>query len=131
MTLIQWDESMSVGHDEIDDQHKKLIGLINRAYKAMQKHDEHMMVSLINEMRDYATMHFTTEETLIENYGFPKMTEHKWQHAKFNKTVEDFQKKQFDTMNLSQIFVFLSRWLTTHIMEEDMQYVPYLPKKES
>ncbi len=116
---------------KIDNQHKKLIDLINRAYEAMQKHDEHMMVSLINEMRDYATVHFKTEETLIENNGFPKIAEHKWQHAKFNKTVDDFQKKQFDTMNLSQIFVFLSRWLTTHIMEEDMQYVPYLPKKES
>ncbi len=130
MALMQWDESMSVDVEEIDIQHKKLIQLINEAYEAIQRHDERMMTTLIDKMRDYAKIHFATEEALIKKHGFPDIEAHKFQHAKFNNTVDDFKKNQFEKTNFSQIFIFLSRWLTSHIMEDDMQYVPFMPKEE-
>jgi len=128
---MNWDETMSVGFKKLDDQHKILIDLINDAYAAIQKHDEHKMTELINQMREYANMHFAFEEKLISQYGFPGIENHKFKHAKFNSEVDEFKKKQFEKTNLSQIFVFLSRWLTTHIMDEDKQYASYLPKEES
>jgi len=131
MPLINWDESMTVGVKELDDQHKILIGLINDAYSSIQKHDEHKMTELIDQMRAYANKHFATEEGLLKKHGFPDIENHKFKHAKFNNEVEEFKKKQFEKTNLSQIFVFLSRWLTTHIMEEDKKYVTYMPTEES
>ena len=130
MSLMQWSEAMSVGVDELDGQHQQLIQLINEAYEALQMHDEHRMTGLIDKMRDYAVTHFTTEEKYLEKYGFPELNSHKFQHAKFNETVNDFRQKLHSKTNLSKIFVFLSRWLASHIMEDDMQYVPYMPKKD-
>ena len=128
MALMEWDETLSVGVAELDDQHKTLIGLINEAYEAIQKHDERMGNELIDKMHDYAKVHFATEEGYMRECGFPQREAHKFLHAKFNSEVEKFQKAQDKRANLSQIFVFLSRWLTNHILEEDMQYVPYVQK---
>ena len=130
MALMEWDRSMSVGVEVLDDQHKELIRLINEAYGAIQKHDEHAVGDLIDKMRDYALLHFATEEGMMEKYKVPDFDGHKFQHAKFNQDVEKFKTKQFERTNLSQIFVYLSRWLVTHIMEEDRKYIPYMPKPE-
>ena len=130
MDLMQWNETMSVGVDEIDAQHQQLIRLINEAYEAMQMLDEQRMTNLIDKMQDYAVAHFSTEEEYMKKYGFPELESHKFQHVKFNDTVRDFREKLDSKTNLSKIFVFLSRWLASHIMETDMQYVPYMPKAE-
>jgi len=131
MALMEWDKNMSVGVEVLDEQHRKLIDLINEAYVAIQKHDEPAMADLIDRMRDYALKHFATEERLLKEHGYPELAAHKFQHAKFNSDVDEFKKKLFEKTNLSQIFVFLSRWLTMHIMEEDRKYTPYMPKPQS
>lgn len=131
MALMQWDKTMSVGEDELDDQHQQLIILINEAYESIQRHDEHMMSELIDKMRDYARMHFSYEEELLRQQGYPDLDDHIASHDKFSSDVDEFQKNQFERTNLSQIFVYLSRWLTSHIMEEDMKFSSYLSKEDS
>jgi len=130
MSLMQWDDTMSVGVDEMDEQHKALIAMINEAFEAIQRHDEHMLSALIDKMREYAIMHFHAEEELLEKYGFPELEEHRRLHDAFNDKVDEFQQNLFAKTNLSQIFVFLSRWLTNHIMEEDKKYTQYVPQEE-
>ena len=130
MALMKWDKSLSVGVEELDEQHKKLIEMINEAYEAIQKHDAHLVADLLTKMRDYAQLHFATEEEYLREAHFPELQQHKFYHKKFTTDVDAFQEKQFEKTNLSQIFVYLSRWLTQHIMEEDMKYVKYMPKAE-
>lgn len=131
MALMEWDETMSVGVEELDAQHQQLIILINEAYEATQEHDDDVLTSLITKMQDYAKLHFATEEGYLKKYKFPDVEGHKFHHAKFNTDVATFKKKQFERTNLSQIFIYLSRWLTSHILDEDKQYVPYMPKPEA
>lgn len=130
MPLMQWDETMSVGDADLDSQHQALVDLINDAYEAIQKHDEHQMAALLDQMREYATLHFHFEEELMEDAGFPDLEKHRALHDAFNDKVDTFQQDLFDKTNYSQVFVFLSRWLTTHIMKEDMNYTTYLEKKK-
>jgi len=126
MELIQWEDSMSVGVEELDEQHKQLIRLINEAYAAVQRHDEHRMDLLIAKMSDYARKHFTTEEEHLVRCGYPGIAGHRVQHDKFAADVDEFRKDRFHRTNLSQIFVYLSRWLSTHIMTEDRKYSEFL-----
>jgi hemerythrin len=130
MALMQWNDTMSVDMEELDEQHKQLIALINEAYEAIQRHDEHKMSELINKMRDYAILHFETEERYLEQCDYPDIEAHKALHAKFNEDVDEFKRNLCDRTNLSQIFVFLSRWLTNHIMNEDKQYSSCIAKNE-
>ncbi|MGC8720293.1 MAG: hemerythrin domain-containing protein, partial [Thermodesulforhabdaceae bacterium] len=62
MPLIRWDESLSVGIAEIDDQHKRLVNMINELYDAMlQKKGKAVLSQIIKEMAEYAAVHFATE----------------------------------------------------------------------
>lgn len=131
MPLMQWDETMSVGDPKLDSQHQTLIDLINNAFEAIQRHDEHLLSELIDQMREYAVMHFHFEEDQMERNGYPDLDRHRELHDSFNDQVDKFQQDLFSKTNLSQIFVFLSRWLTTHIMSEDKQYMPFMPKEEA
>jgi hemerythrin len=126
MDLMQWDEGMSVGVEELDDQHKTLIALINQTYEAIQTHDETKLAALVDKMAAYGQEHFATEEKYMRENEFPDLEAHKFQHAKFKTSVEDFRKKLYGRVNLSQIFVFLSRWLAAHIMDDDMKYTAYM-----
>ena len=130
MPLMQWDETMSVGVAELDSQHQTLVDLINEAYEALRKHDEHLLAGLLDQMREYAVMHFHFEEKRMEKAGYPDLEEHRTLHDAFNDKVDSFQQQLYAKTNLSQIFVFLSRWLTNHIMTEDKKYSTYLPHEE-
>lgn len=124
--LMHWDAFMSVGVEELDAQHRTLIDLINEAYEALQRHDEHRMAGLIDKMRDYALLHFASEEHHLEQCGYPDLERHRALHAQFNRTVYRFREELSGETNLAQIFVFLSRWLATHILESDKEYAPCL-----
>jgi len=126
MTLMQWDESMSVGVEELDEQHKKLVGIINSTYEAIQKQDSALIGALLEEMHAYAREHFAMEEAYMEECGYPHLQNHIFQHVKFTEEVRQFQRTQQDHENDSKIFVFLSRWLTAHIMDEDRKYTDYI-----
>lgn len=127
MPLMQWDETMSVGMDELDEQHKELIDLINETYVAIQRHDEPRMVLLLDKMRDYAIVHFEAEEGILLSCNYPDTDVHTEQHQAFTDKVDDFKRGMFEKTNLSQVFIFLSRWLTNHIMSEDKKFIPWLP----
>jgi hemerythrin len=129
MTLMLWDETMSVGVPELDSQHQALIALINDAYEAIRKHDEHLMTTLLDQMREYAVMHFHFEEEYMQQNGYPDLASHRELHDGFNDKVDEFQQQLHSRTNFSQVFVFLSRWLTAHIMKEDMRYTKYMAQK--
>nr|WP_321257784.1 bacteriohemerythrin [uncultured Pseudodesulfovibrio sp.] len=129
MPLMQWDETMSVNVDELDKQHQELITLINESFEAIQRHDEPALSLLIKKMRTYAAMHFETEEKYMRENNFSDLENHIKLHRKFNEDVDEFQRNLFNKTNLSQVFVFLSRWLTNHIMEQDKKYMPYIEEK--
>lgn len=126
MELIQWDETMSVGVEELDEQHRQLIRLINEAYAAVQRHDERRLDILLAQMDDYARLHFATEEDYMVRCDYPDLADHRERHDTFSADVADFRKNRFERTNLSQIFVYLSRWLTTHILSEDKKYSGFL-----
>lgn len=130
MGLMEWDETMAIGMRELDEQHKKLLSLINEAYETIQRHEEHRMPEIIDKMQDYAVIHFATEEKIFRECNGLDVDEHKIQHKKFITDVEEFRQCQYGKTNLSQLFVYLSRWLVTHIMEEDMKWAELLPKED-
>ncbi|EGB14112.1 hemerythrin-like metal-binding protein [Pseudodesulfovibrio mercurii] len=130
MPLIQWDETMSLDMDELDEQHRELIDLINEAFDAIQRNDERCMAPLIDKMRDYAVVHFEAEEAILRSCGYPESEVHAGQHRVFEEKVEEFRRNLAAQANLSQVFIFLSRWLTSHIMHEDRKFLPWLPETD-
>ncbi|HSM23978.1 MAG TPA: bacteriohemerythrin, partial [Anaerolineaceae bacterium] len=133
MEPFKWSEKYSVGVRELDQQHKTLFMLLNRLISAtgtISIHSE-TISEILGEMTRYAQTHFTTEERLLEAYGYPGLEEHKVQHNDFrNKTTEFIEKATIGDKQIPEVLLeFLTNWLTHHILEEDMAYRSFFREK--
>ena len=63
---IPWSEDLSVGLEEIDEQHKILINLINRLFNEaiLKRADKALISDILDELIQYTIVHFAVEESL-------------------------------------------------------------------
>ena len=129
---VQWREEYSVGIEHIDDDHKKLIGLLNNftiAYDYAMS--ESFEKEALNELISYTKYHFSREEKLMEDNEYPDLIAHKAQHKVMIEQVEGFvhlyNEKGHDA--LDEISKFLADWLINHINGTDKQYSEHLHNK--
>jgi hemerythrin len=129
MAYFEWKDYYSVRIAQIDAQHKKLVGLLNELYDAMQagKGKEVLERTLANLVA-YSQVHFTKEEELMRVNAYPGYIKHCQEHARFIEQVQDFEKQfQSGKMTLSiQLSGFLKDWLSNHILKTDQQYSGFL-----
>ena len=141
MAFFEWDPGFSVNIAEIDQQHKKLIGLINILHEGMQPGNDDMLksavkeltmqASVINEMVNYSQYHFSTEESYMRKYAYPDYEKHKSEHESFIREVRIF-KNDFDNGKVVlsvKIMEFLKKWLSNHILGTDKRYEPFFRGK--
>ncbi len=126
--MLEWDDKYSVGVKRIDEEHKKLIGIINKAAvaKKFNKKPSEVLV-ILDEMSDYAANHFITEETYMVHFGFPEYLHHRNEHIGFTDKMIDFQNRVFngDSQVANEAFEFLKQWLVNHIQETDSKYTDW------
>lgn len=122
MALITWSSMLSTGIAEQDNQHKKLIDLINQLNDAMQAgKGADILGKVLSELVNYTVFHFEYEEKMMGQYSYSDTAAHKAEHQKFVQTVGEFKRK-FDSGNAVitvEIMSFLRNWLTGHIMKTD------------
>jgi len=132
MDFIRWKDDYSVQVREIDEQHKKLISLINRLADAMKVgKGRDVLETVLTEMVDYTVYHFEMEEKLFQQHGYPDYEKHKQIHTAFASKAQEL-KSAFDAGNTKisvDVMLILSNWLNNHILEEDKRYGPYLNGK--
>jgi hemerythrin-like metal-binding protein len=132
MGFMEWNEKLVTGVKECDEQHKKLVSLINELYDAMkQGKGKEVLDKMLDELVKYAGYHFTTEETLMTKYGFPELATHKKEHEAFKAKIKEFlDKKAKGEVTLTvELMSFLKDWLVKHIMGTDKKYGPFLVEK--
>lgn len=126
---VEWKSDYSVGIDSIDQQHKRLINLINQLHTAVDySTGPEFEREALDELVDYTKTHFTYEEGLMEQNGYPDFEPHKTQHQKMLKKVEEvlaeYQKDQETAM--ANAAEYLKDWLINHINGTDKEYSSYL-----
>ncbi len=125
MSFLNWTDEMSVNVKEIDNQHKKMIKIINKLYNAMEKRKPRdVLENVLDELIEYADIHFGTEEKYFEKFGYTKKKEHRKEHKDFVVKVLDFRKgyREGRLLLSADIMEFLKDWLKTHIMGSDKKY---------
>lgn len=131
MDFITWKEQYSVGIDKIDDQHKKLIKILNELYELfMNKAAEQNIIKILDQLKDYTHYHFLTEEQLFIESNYIDTTKHKTLHDKFKTEVISFidEVKEGKITVTYKVMTFLNNWLLTHIQKEDQRYTEHLQK---
>lgn len=130
--FVEWKEEYSVGIHSIDQQHKKLLALINQLQTAVKySTGEEFEREALNELVDYTKTHFTFEEGLMEQNDYPDFVPHKAQHKKMIDEVEKvlaiYEKDHHTAM--SNANEYLKGWLINHINGTDKQYSKFLIDK--
>jgi len=133
MPLMTWNEKMSVSVASLDDDHKKLVTMLNQLFDAINSgHGREALGKILDDLIAYAKMHFNHEETMFARTSYPDMVAHKQEHDKFTQQVLEVQKKYKNggsgTLSL-EVMNFLKNWLVEHIQGNDKKYGPYLNSK--
>lgn len=137
MVLIEWSADYELGIKSIDEQHKKIVDIINKTYLVLisGNKDRHSLDSLLDELTDYAETHFKFEENLMRENNFELIEEHSSFHNGFFTTIAQQKESVVNGMDdpsdtsVSDLIVYLRDWLISHILAEDIKYVPIVLKR--
>ncbi len=130
MAIITWNQEYSVGVEELDKQHQRLISLINKLFALYtEKHFAQTDVEpIFKELMDYADEHFSTEEHYFSLYNYDKKDSHIAMHETYREKIDNL-KKEYDAANsettLYAINNFLNDWWIWHINNVDKEYTDY------
>ena len=131
MSMVVWDDSYSVEIQEIDEQHKCLIQIMNELYTAMaNKSNRDLIGDVLDKLVDYTKVHFAVEEALMRIFHYEEYEEHKAIHDRIVAKVLEFQ-GQFRSGNDKvgmDLLMFLKDWLFDHINKVDKRYVKTFQK---
>ena len=122
MDFVAWEEKYSVGIDEIDLQHQELFRILNKMIGILGKASKEELRAILDNMIDYASFHFETEEQYFHDH--PDFKEHQHEHDIFmekNKKL-NMKLKEADQDISLDVLNFLLVWLKNHILKTDIKF---------
>lgn len=128
MAFLSWHERFSVGHAELDQQHRRLFELVNHFDDVIQMGMPEELPHIVDDLIRLSEAHFRFEMGLIQDTGFPRVVEHGKTHEELLDQVRVMRRSMMVGGHVSPKAVvrFLADWLTSHILREDMEYKPFL-----
>ena len=131
MAIFEWDDSLSVGIEEVDNRHKELITkLDDLAECILKKKGKDKIGTILRFMDDYAKIHFSTEEDYMVKHDYPGLDLHIKQHEKFRDTTKRLIKELESEKDMesfaSSVQRFLIDWLILHIKTTDQKFGGFL-----
>ncbi len=125
--VFPWNKNFEVGVPLIDEQHKRLVELLNAlAGHLAYQSDMPTLSHVFNELVQYTVYHFSTEEDIWHKY-FPEDAweiNHQGDHSRFLDRVSTLMGEEntnpSDQM-IDEVINFLTQWLAFHILDTDMR----------
>ncbi len=128
--MLEWNQNLTVGIPEIDEQHERLVTMAGELDAAMRTdYATHTLRPKFKELLELAAAHFKTEEKLMEQYGFPGLAKHRQDHGAITMQAKEILEKNERDKPLPYmmgILDFVGNWLISHIQNTDREYVAYL-----
>ncbi len=133
MFVFPWQDKYNVGIESIDDQHKKLVELLNQLASAMAEgKGKTVMEPVLTKLIEYTIFHFNEEEKYFDQIDYPDAEAHRIEHLKLIEDVKGF-KSDFDNGNTGitiDLMRFLKEWLINHIAVTDKKFGSLLNEAE-
>ena len=126
--MFPWSEKFETHVEIIDEQHKKLVAILDTLFIAINNHklSEEILADILKQLIDYTAYHFSDEEKLMEEAGVSQrhIILHKMEHHSFLYDIERMRSYfSPDTGTLTetgeQLAQFITAWLTYHILGID------------
>jgi len=131
--FVEWNSKLECGIKLIDEQHRKLVKLVNEMYNhatGNEVQERDYFNSIIQQTVEYVKNHFATEEKIMIITKFEGYYNHKKEHDHFIltivKKIRDYN--EGNRLTLSSFSRFLKDWILSHIVFVDKQYIEHLKK---
>lgn len=125
MQPFRWGQHFVTGLLEVDDQHHRLVDIINQFSSLIAESSVHIedMESLYKKLGDYAAYHFQEEEKLMHEVEIDArhLDRHVNMHKHFLDDVSSiYSSISLDDLDRAKSFLqFLTHWLAYHILGQD------------
>lgn len=130
--LLVWSDEYSINIKEMDEQHKKLVEIINTHSSAVNlKEERKVLEGTLTGLFEYIEVHFKREEELLLQHDYPEYKTQEEEHAYLNQEVHDLYIKYVkgDDSTAFLVASLMRHWLFNHICNEDKKYSKYLNNK--
>ena len=127
----EFDETLVTGNEMIDGQHKELIDKINKLLDSCEVgNDKLTAIKTLDYLADYTDFHFGEEEKLQESISYPGIEQHKKEHEKLRRVVEELHEMLEEQEGPTETFVAqvqenVINWLYNHIKGFDRSVAEY------
>jgi hemerythrin-like metal-binding protein len=124
VAFMDWKAEYSVENALIDKQHQALFDLVNEVADKVKTGNMPEIKAVVNRLATYTIEHFRDEETIMKKAGYKSLADHQMIHTELIRQVQEIQQKLENKQPVSMIVIirFLSDWLKTHILKDDMAY---------
>jgi hemerythrin len=128
---IEWREALSVGVEEIDSQHKQLLRHFDQLLRACEtgKGIEELKI-LLDFLDGYVIHHFSDEEGIQRQHGYPGYEAHKREHdafvARLKALKHETGREGVALHHVVETNHLLLKWLIHHISTVDVQLGRFL-----
>jgi len=129
-----WRQDLETGNATIDNQHKRLIAVVNSLYEAYRSGKGREEVERTMEfLVGYTVKHFADEEALQRKYDYPDYHLHRQFHIDFKGTAQELSAELYrdgptDDF-IRKVYVTIGEWLVNHIKGEDFKMATYVQSK--
>lgn len=135
MSLITWKDEYFFGIKEIDEQHQKILLILNKLYEIIEGTQDvscNEVDEILKELTQYGMFHFGTEEWYFNKFDYNETDDHVAIHNQYRERLQDWEKK-CSVDNAKAILIemadYLKNWWEWHILKTDREYVEYFKSK--
>ncbi len=133
--MIIWDDSLTTGLSDIDDQHKELIQNFNNLLEAIdQGKDREETGKVLDFLTSYAESHFEHEERLMDEYDCPvagaNKKAHEYFRTKFGQICKRYHEADANVGIIHDTVWELAKWFLNHILIIDTKLHACVPSDQ-
>jgi len=119
-----WDESLAIGVEEIDLQHRELFtrfeGLLDACREGKGREE---LQRLLDFLAEYVSVHFDAEERFMASRGYAGLAEHRRQHEVFRGKLGDLRQIYHDQGAGMDLLITTNAtvldWIIQHVRKTD------------
>ncbi len=127
---MKWNNSLAIGIEAIDTQHKQIFEHLLAIENSVAKRDPwHILRFLLSQLAEYMKFHLAVEEAMLEIVRYPQRAEHGQAHAKIMEQIAELEKQLQKTGSGADLVNFFEDWFIRHVLADDREYAAFVSKE--
>ena len=131
MTLLEWRDDFNIGIEEVDHEHRELIGLINALHAELGgARSDDRVEAFLGEILAGVSAHFALEEKVMRARHYNALAEHKSDHERLLDGLRDLMDEQAGDAALDEeaFATRLGEWFSAHFRTQDARLHRFLAR---